>query len=135
MARRHLVNSDQFWFAATKLIGRNALSAGCENLFGAAELAVMAIIEASGAVTSSHRARSAWLLDHGHTLGLSADQCAALGSLLSARNSYRYGDHRVNVSPMQLIELVPAVEAIRAAAKREIGVTKAVAEQETETTP
>lgn len=120
MAERHLTTGEQFMHAARDLVGRGALNAACENLFAAAELATMALMEVSVDPGFGHRLRSEWLNDHAGAVGLSAVEAAALGDLLEARNSYRYGDQTAAISPLAIIDYLPNVETMLSAARNAV---------------
>ena len=116
MAERHVRNAGQFWHAACDLVARGGLNAACENMFAAAELATMALMEVAEDPGFGHRSRSEWLQDHAAGVGLTEDQAKALSELHIARNAYRYGDEAATMSPVSLLERVPHVEAILQAA-------------------
>lgn len=116
-AKRHLTSAEQFWHAAEELVMRGGLSAACENMFAAAELATMALMEVSQNAGWGHSRRSEWLHANGDTHGLTSEEASALGVLLGARNAYRYGDTAPGVTPVSLLELVPHVSAILGAAR------------------
>lgn len=112
-AQRHLAIAGQFWAAARYLMDRGGLNAACENLFAAAELATMALLEAAAAPASGHRSRSEWLRANAAGTGLTAPQAAVLAVLLAARNAYRYGDAgATDLSPVGLLEQAEHVERL-----------------------
>lgn len=121
-ARRHLTAASQFWHAARDLVRRGGIDAACENMFAAAELATMAMMEGTTSAIRAHSARSAWLQSNGPAYGLTPDESACLGKLLSARNLYRYGDATSTITPVALVEIYSHVEAVLMAAQQAIAV-------------
>lgn len=121
-ARRHLTTASQFWHAARDLVRRGGIDAACENMFAAAELATMAMMEGTNSAVRGHSARSARLQTNGPAYGLTSDESASLGRLLNARNLYRYGDATSTITPVGLLELYSHVEAVLAAAQQAITV-------------
>jgi hypothetical protein len=109
-----------FWHAARDLVSRGGIAAACENMFAAAELATMAIMEGTNCAVRGHSARSTWLQSNGPTYGLTPDESASLGKLLNARNLYRYGDATSTITPVALLELYSHVEAVLIAAQQAI---------------
>ena len=99
------------------LIEHGGPNAACENLFAAAELATMALMEVAEDPGFGHRRRSDWLQDHAAAVGLTEEQAKTLAELYVARDAYRYGDQAATMSPVALLERVPHVEAILQAAK------------------
>ncbi|HSH59890.1 MAG TPA: HEPN domain-containing protein [Acidimicrobiales bacterium] len=120
LARRHLARADQFWHAAGDLVARGAIDAACENMFAAAELATMALMEGTNGAVRGHSARSTWLEANGPTYGLTSEDSATLGKLLQARNVYRYGDSRSTITPVVLLELYMHVQNVLRAAQRAV---------------
>ncbi len=118
MARRHHRTAEQFLFAATWLLERGGFEAACENLFAAAELATMAIMESADASTRNHRSRADWLEARGVEMQVPARGVAALRVLLAARNGYRYGDMAIIATRVDLLELHPDVEELFSVAGR-----------------
>ncbi len=57
-AKQHLTTAEQFWHAARDLVMRGGLGAACENMFAAAELATMALMEVSRNAGWGHSRRS-----------------------------------------------------------------------------
>jgi len=116
-AKRHLTIAEQFWHAAQDLVMRGGLGAACENMFAAAELATMALMEVSHNAGWGHSRRSEWLRANGRVHGLTEEEAATLGVLYGARNVYRYGDTTSGITPVALVELVPHVSALLAATR------------------
>lgn len=124
-AKRHLTTAEQFWHAAQDLVMRGGLDAACENMFAAAELATMAMMEVSQNAGWGHSRRSEWLRANGHAHGLTGEEAAALEVLHRARNAYRYGDATASrVTPVSLVELVPHVSAVLTAARSAVNLAK-----------
>jgi hypothetical protein len=127
-ARRHLTVAEQFWHAAQDLILRGGLGAACENMFAAAELATMALMQVSENAGWGHSKRSQWLRANGQAHGLTDEAAAALGVLHEARNVYRYGDTAARITPVSLIELVPHVAAVLTAARGAVHSSDAISD-------
>lgn len=119
-ARRHLRRATQFWHAARDLVLRGGIDAACENMFAAAELAVMAIMEGTDCAVRGHSGRSTWLETNGPRYGLTPEESAVVGQLLDARNLYRYGDGASTITPVALLDLYSHVEAVLEAARQAI---------------
>jgi hypothetical protein len=88
------------------------MNAACENMFGAAELATMALMETEASRARDHKTRTQWLVGNGARHGLTSDQSNSLRRLHEARNLYRYGDISIGVTPVDLVEMVPHVHAL-----------------------
>jgi hypothetical protein len=119
-AKQHLTTAEQFWHAARDLVMRGGLGAACENMFAAAELATMALMEVSRNAGWGHSRRSEWLRANGPVHGLTDADAATLGVLHGARNVYRYGDTTSGITPVSLVELIPHVAAVLAAARNAV---------------
>jgi HEPN domain-containing protein len=111
-AKRHMMIAEQFWHAARDLVSRGGLNAACENMFAAAELATMALMEVSEHAGLGHHSRSEWLRTNGPAYGLSDTAAAVLEALYRGRNVYRYGDSESTITPVELLGLLPHVEAL-----------------------
>lgn len=116
-AKRHLTTAEQFWHAAQDLVMRGGLGAACENMFAATELATMALMEVSHNAGWGHPRRSEWLRANGPRHGLTDEEAATLGVLYGARNVYRYGDTTSGTTPVSLVELIPHISVVLAAAR------------------
>ncbi len=120
----------QFLMAAEFLVSEGMFEAACENMFAAAELAVMAFLQAKQIglpdTTTKHWARAEWLCDHGETsLGVSPEDAQVLVTLCRARNDWRYGDRGKDGSralriPTELVKRLPGVQRIVRRARYEV---------------
>lgn len=116
-AERHLHVAEQFRAAAALLIRHQGFGAACENLFAAAELATMALMEAGNEPLFGHPKRAIWLEANAAGFGLSQPDSEVLGKLLTARNSYRYGDTPPTITAAELVGWCPHVDKLLDAAR------------------
>lgn len=117
-AQRYLLGANQFWYAAQHMVFKGGYEAACENMFAAAELATMALMQVGGRkATEGHKSRARWLQESGSDLGLSSAGSRVVQVLYDARNDWRYDDGHSPQVPVDLVKLVPIVAEVVDAAR------------------